>query len=135
MNKYRLLENGEVIHGIDYYLEKDGATWTRVPELSVGTIYQTHIQLPMRRCVGKMANAIKLPSPPEPVVESPKMYPDSEGFYWAKFGSAKYWQIVQVYGNLPFFQIIAFNELERSMIKMSSEYIKEWGPRFDRYEG
>ena len=83
---------------------------------------------------GKYSYPNSFPSTPESAVELPKkIYPDREGYYWAKFDSAQYWQIAQVYGDLQFLQIIAFSEIDRNIIKMSSDCVKEWGPRFERY--
>lgn len=62
--------------------------------------------------------------------------PDSIGFYWARSGSYKWYNlIVEVYGESPFFGLRAWDISDQRIGKVNSWDIKAWGPKIEQPMG
>jgi hypothetical protein len=62
--------------------------------------------------------------------------PDSIGFYWAKSGSYKWYNlIVEVHGESPFFRLRAWHLFDQTLTAIESWSIKEWGPKIEQPMG
>jgi hypothetical protein len=58
--------------------------------------------------------------------------PSEPGFYWAKTGSFKWWNVIaEVYGKPPFLKIRGWDRTKDTLFKYDSEDIEGWGPKIE----
>ena len=59
--------------------------------------------------------------------------PTEKGLYWVIGGAAKYWQLADVFGEVPFLRVRLHDEIRDTFRIVDPIFdIKEWGPKVER---